>query len=69
MLFKFTYSQTNPEALDTCLEIWDDYLDQMAVLEESKIEKSKPSVEFESLLVSLFTESLKKVSIKNRTSK
>lgn len=70
MLFKFTFSQTNPDALTACLEIWDDYLDQLAVLEESKVavfltKKSKPSIEFESLLVSLFNESLKKAQFEH----
>ena len=61
MLFNFTFNQTNPDAINACLEIWDEYLDQMAVLEESSLSKVKPSVAYESLLVSLFTASLKKL--------
>ena len=64
MLFNFTFNQTNPDAINACLEIWDEYLDQMAVLEESSLSKVKPSVAYESLLVSLFTASLKKLRLK-----
>merc|ERR1711937_784760 len=65
MLFNFTFNQTNPDAINACLEIWDEYLDQMAVLEESSLSKVKPSVAYESLLVSLFTASLKKAQFEN----
>ena len=65
MLFKFTFCQSDPEALNACLEIWDDFLDQLAVLEESTVQTAKPSIEYESLLVSLFNESLKKAQFEH----
>ena len=57
LFFKLTYFQTSTDAIEACLEIWDDFLDQLQVMQESKIENS--SEIYTPLLVSLFNESLK----------
>ncbi|CAG5105640.1 Oidioi.mRNA.OKI2018_I69.chr1.g2314.t1.cds [Oikopleura dioica] len=63
ILFKFTFSQKNTEAFLACLEIWDEFLDQLMVLEWSKFLGERPSVTYQELLVSLFNESLNKAQV------
>ncbi len=63
ILFKFTFSQKTTEAFLACLEIWDEFLDQLMVLEWSKFMGERPSVTYQELLVSLFNESLNKAQM------
>ena len=56
LFFKLTFNHTSTEAIESCIEIWDDFLDQLQVIYESKA--SAPT-EYMGLLVSLFNESLK----------
>lgn len=60
ILFKFTFCQTHTESFLACLEIWDEFLDQLMVLEWSKFMGERPSIQYQQLLVSLFNEALNK---------
>ena len=50
ILFKFTFSQNNTEAFLACLEIWDEFLDQLMVLEWSQFLGGRPSVTYQDWL-------------------
>ena len=50
ILFKFTFSQKNTEAFLACLEIWDEFLDQLMVLEWSQFLGGRPSVTYQEWL-------------------
>ena len=61
LFFKLTFNHTSTEAIESCIEIWDDFLDQLQVIYESKASRPTESAptEYMGLLVSLFNESLK----------
>ena len=58
IFFKMTFYHTSTDAIEACLDIWDDFLDQLQVMQESKVQKHD-SEQYMSLLVSLFNETLK----------
>ena len=65
LFFKLTFNHTSTEAIESCIEIWDDFLDQLQVIYESRPydlslgSKASAPTEYMGLLVSLFNESLK----------
>lgn len=61
VFFKLTFCQKRPEAIESCLDIWDDFLDQLQVIYESKMSSPAERSQYTPLLVSLFNESLKMI--------
>ena len=37
VFFKLTFCQRHHDAIESCLDIWDDFLDQLQVIYESKM--------------------------------
>ena len=57
IFFKLTFWQKQAEAIEACLDIWDDFLDQLQVMHESKMATEAERGQYTRLLVSLFDQS------------